>query len=154
MPTDGPHRDGDAVVGEFEGDAPGRALLLAPQVLDPGDDLCCGGSGLAVRHVGAVEQIALTELAVAVHPPAGAGAGDPHLGSDVGDRTSQTSLDEPSTAPYGQRALGCLIAGTRPASDRSPASVDRRSRRARTTVRVRGRAAAVCLEVVGQRATT
>lgn len=106
MPADGPHRDGDAVVGEFEGDAPGRALLLAPQVLDPGDDLCCGGSGLAVRHVGAVEQIALTELAVAVHPFAGAGAGDPHLGSDVGDRTSQTSLDEPSTAPYGQRGVG------------------------------------------------
>jgi hypothetical protein len=45
VPADRPHRDGDAVVGEFEGDAPGRPFLLAAQVLDPGDDLCCGDVG-------------------------------------------------------------------------------------------------------------
>ncbi|NKT67593.1 hypothetical protein GS860_06255 [Rhodococcus hoagii] len=154
VPADGPHRDDDAVIGEFEGDAPGRPFLLSAQALDPGDDLRCGGSGLAVRDARAVQQTALTELAVAVHPFAGTGAGDAHLGSDVGDRTSLTSLDEPSTAFTDNGALGCVIAGTQPASIGSRrASIDDREELGPLSG-VRGRAAAVCLEIAGQRATS
>lgn len=62
--------------------------------------MCSGGGGrLVVRDAGPVVQAEFAELAVSVHPFAGAGAGDTHLRGAVGDRASLAALDE-LAAPF------------------------------------------------------
>ncbi len=58
-----------------------------------------------MRDAGAVDQAEVTELAEAVHPLAGATAGDTHLGGDVGNRTGLASSDESAAALDGQRGV-------------------------------------------------
>ncbi|CCW15591.1 hypothetical protein EBESD8_61680 [Rhodococcus aetherivorans] len=133
VPADGAHRDRAPVGGQFEGDATCRPLLLASQLLDPGDHLGRGGGGLAVRHAGAIEQAQLAELPVAAHPFARAGAGDAHFGGDVGDRTGLAALDEAAASLDGQwgarggartgsscRRMGDLAVLILPSEDPSP----------------------------------
>lgn len=99
VPADGAHRDGDAVGGELVCDAGGGPLFVPPQGLDPRHVLGRGRGGLVVRDAGAVEQAEFTVFAVAGHPFAGAGSGDPHLGGDMGERAGLAPLDgrRPST---------------------------------------------------------
>lgn len=81
-----------------------------------------------MRDAEAIEQTDLTELSVPVHPFAGAGAGDPQLGSDVGDRPGQTSLGEPPTAFYRQRGgwgASSSIPGLHPIGGRRASIGDR-----------------------------
>ncbi|CDZ86972.1 hypothetical protein RHRU231_680049 [Rhodococcus ruber] len=103
--ADGAHRDGDAVGAQFVGDAGCGPFAGPAQCLDPryGLGRCCGG--LVVRHAGAVEQTEFAVFAVAGHPFAGAGSGDPHLGGNVGERAGLAALDETAATFDGQRGV-------------------------------------------------
>jgi len=105
VPADGAHRDGDAVGAQFVGDAGGGPLAGPAQRLDQRYGLGRGRGGLVVRNAGAVEQSEFAVFAVAGHPFAGAGSGDPHLGGDVGERAGLAALDETAATFDGQRGV-------------------------------------------------
>lgn len=91
-------------LSRFVGDMAGRPLLVPVQLFDPGHRMGSGGGRLVVRHARLVEQTELAELAKAVHPFAGAGSGDAHLGGDVGEGAGLATLDESAAALGGQRS--------------------------------------------------
>src|SRR5690606_2844329 len=105
VPSDGPHRDSDALGGEFGGDAASGVGPLAVWLLNPKDLLRRDCGRLVVRDAGPVEQACLAVSAPAVDPLAGALARDTHLRGDMGDRAGLTTLHEPATALDGQRGI-------------------------------------------------
>lgn len=105
MPADGPDGDHGSFAGQIDSDASRGPLPLPAHRLDPEDDLRGRGGGLVVRDAGPVKQTSLAELAVTVDPLRRALPGDPHLGSNMGDRTGLTPLHETATAFHGQRDI-------------------------------------------------
>ncbi len=103
--ADGAHRDGDVVGGEFVRETSGGPLTGPPQDLDSRHGLGRSRGGLVVRDAGAVEEAEFAVFAVAGHPFAGAGPGDPSLGSNVGQRTGLAPLHETAAAFDGQRGV-------------------------------------------------
>ncbi len=113
VPAGGTRRDADAVAGECVRDTSRGPLTAPPQGLDPCHRLGRRRGGLVVRNAGPVEQAEFTVFAVAGHPLAGAGPGNPHLGDDMGQRTSLAPLHETAATFDGQRgACGAPRSGS------------------------------------------